>query len=60
MRSRANAASGSSTSGYYAVFLHDPDGIKLEILSRPREQDLARQVAQQAARLEQLETGKAR
>jgi len=42
------------------VFLHDPDGIKLEILSRPREQDLARQVAQLAARLEQLETGKAR
>ena len=22
--------------GYYAVFLHDPDGIKLEILSKPR------------------------
>jgi glyoxylase I family protein len=24
------------TPGYYAVFLHDPDGIKLEILHRPR------------------------
>jgi glyoxylase I family protein len=22
--------------GYYAVFLHDPDGIKVEIMSRPR------------------------
>jgi catechol 2,3-dioxygenase-like lactoylglutathione lyase family enzyme len=22
--------------GYYAVFLHDPDGIKLEIVTRPR------------------------
>jgi catechol 2,3-dioxygenase-like lactoylglutathione lyase family enzyme len=24
------------TSGYYAVFLHDPDGIKLELVHRPR------------------------
>jgi catechol 2,3-dioxygenase-like lactoylglutathione lyase family enzyme len=24
------------TPGYYAVFLHDPDGIKLEIVHRPR------------------------
>lgn len=24
------------TPGYYAVFLHDPDGLKLEILHRPR------------------------
>ena len=22
--------------GYYAVFLHDPDGIKIEVMSRPR------------------------
>src|SRR5256714_14013985 len=22
--------------GYYALFLHDPDGIKLELVSRPR------------------------
>jgi len=21
--------------GYYAVFLHDPDGIKIEVMSRP-------------------------
>jgi glyoxylase I family protein len=27
--------------GYYAVFLHDPDGIKLELLSRPRLRTLA-------------------
>jgi catechol 2,3-dioxygenase-like lactoylglutathione lyase family enzyme len=24
------------TPGYYAVFLHDPDGIKIEVMSRPR------------------------
>ncbi|HEX6116087.1 MAG TPA: VOC family protein [Solirubrobacterales bacterium] len=24
------------TPGYYAVFLHDPDGLKLEIVHRPR------------------------
>jgi hypothetical protein len=23
------------TPGYYALFLHDPDGLKLEILHRP-------------------------
>ena len=28
------------TPGYYAVFFYDPDGIKLEIVHRPREQDL--------------------
>ena len=32
------------TPGYYAVFFYDPDGIKLEILHRPRERDLARRV----------------
>jgi glyoxylase I family protein len=25
--------------GYYAVFLHDPDGIKLEVMHRPRAAD---------------------
>jgi glyoxylase I family protein len=25
------------SAGYYAVFLHDPDGIKLEIVHRPRD-----------------------
>ena len=29
------------TPGYYAVFLHDPDGLKLEIVHRPSERDLA-------------------
>lgn len=33
------------TPGYYAVFLHDPDGIKLEVLNRPSERDLAARVA---------------
>ena len=27
------------TPGYYAVFFYDPDGIKLEIVHRPRERD---------------------
>jgi len=41
------------TPGYYAVFLHDPDGLKLEILHRPGERDLMRRVQQLEARLEQ-------
>jgi glyoxylase I family protein len=43
------------TPGYYAVFLHDPDGIKLEIVHRPREADLVRRVAALEARLRDLE-----
>ena len=43
------------TPGYYAVFLHDPDGLKLEILHRPRERDLAHRVGELEARLAQLE-----
>jgi glyoxylase I family protein len=39
------------TPGYYAVFVHDPDGIKLEFVHRPAEQDLARRVAELEARL---------
>ncbi len=42
------------TPGYYALFLYDPDGLKLEILHRPRERDLANRVQQLEARLEQL------
>ncbi len=30
------------TPGYYALFLHDPDGLKLELVHRPRERDLVR------------------
>jgi catechol 2,3-dioxygenase-like lactoylglutathione lyase family enzyme len=44
------------TPGYYAVFLHDPDGLKLEIVHRPRELDLVRRFAELTERLEQLET----
>src|SRR4051812_34894439 len=45
------------TPGYYAVFFYDPDGIKLEILHRPREGDLARRVAELEERLARLEKG---
>ncbi len=40
------------TPGYYAVFLHDPDGLKLEILHRPGERDLMRRVKDLEVRLE--------
>jgi len=42
------------TPGYYAVFLHDPDGLKLEIVHRPDERDLARRVQELEARLDGL------
>lgn len=45
------------TPGYYAVFFYDPDGIKLEVLHRPREGDLVRRVKELEARIEQLEGG---
>jgi catechol 2,3-dioxygenase-like lactoylglutathione lyase family enzyme len=41
--------------GYYAVFFHDPDGIKLEIVHRPDDPDtagLVRELAERVARLE--------
>lgn len=41
--------------GYYAVFFHDPDGIKLELVHRPSEGDLVQEVRRLAARLERLE-----
>jgi glyoxylase I family protein len=40
--------------GYYAVFFYDPDGLKLEIVHRPRERDLARRVAELEERLRRL------
>jgi len=43
------------TPGYYAVFFYDPDGIKLEILHRPREQDLTARVRELEERLARLE-----
>ena len=42
--------------GYYAVFFYDPDGIKLEIVHRPREGDLVRRVAELEARVRELES----
>ena len=42
------------TPGYYAVFLHDPDGLKLEIVHRPSERDLVGRVQALEARLELL------
>ncbi len=43
------------TPGYYAVFFYDPDGLKLEILHRPREQELVERVAELERRLAELE-----
>jgi catechol 2,3-dioxygenase-like lactoylglutathione lyase family enzyme len=41
------------TPGYYALFLHDPDGLKLEIVHRPAERDLMRRLQELEARLGQ-------
>jgi catechol 2,3-dioxygenase-like lactoylglutathione lyase family enzyme len=43
------------TPGYYAVFFHDPDGIKLEIVHRPTERDLASRVSELSQRVAKLE-----
>lgn len=43
------------TPGYYAVFLHDPDGLKLEVVHRPSERDLVTAVQQLTARVAELE-----
>ena len=43
------------TPGYYAVFLHDPDGFKLEIVHRPSERDLVSAVETLTARVAELE-----
>jgi glyoxylase I family protein len=43
------------TPGYYAVFFYDPDGIKLEIVHRPREEELVTRVQELEARLAALE-----
>jgi glyoxylase I family protein len=45
------------TPGYYAVFVLDPDGIKLEFVHRPAEQDLARRLAELEAQLGEARTG---
>jgi len=41
--------------GYYAVFFHDPDGIKLELVHKPSEGDLVAEVRRLEARLQRLE-----
>jgi catechol 2,3-dioxygenase-like lactoylglutathione lyase family enzyme len=41
--------------GYYAVFFYDPDQIKLELVHRPAERDLAARLAQLTERLARLE-----
>ncbi len=43
------------TPGYYAVFVHDPDRLKLEIVHRPGERDLMRRVQELEGRLARLE-----
>lgn len=43
------------TPGYYAVFLHDPDGIKVEVVHRPSERDLVAAVQHLTARVAELE-----
>jgi catechol 2,3-dioxygenase-like lactoylglutathione lyase family enzyme len=40
---------------YYAVFFHDPDGIKLEIVHRPDDPDTAALVQELAERVARLE-----
>jgi glyoxylase I family protein len=44
--------------GYYAVFFYDPDAIKLEIVHKPSETDLAAEVRRLRARIERLEQGR--
>ena len=41
--------------GYYAVFFYDPDHIKLELVHRPADRDLAQEIARLTARLDNLE-----
>ena len=41
--------------GYYAVFFHDPDGIKLEIVHVPHDPDLAGVVGELTERVARLE-----
>jgi catechol 2,3-dioxygenase-like lactoylglutathione lyase family enzyme len=43
------------TPGYYAVFFYDPDGMKLEIVHRPDERDLALRVDDLSRRVADLE-----
>ena len=40
---------------YYALFFFDPDGIKLELVHRPEERELAARIAQLEERLNRLQ-----
>ncbi len=53
--SRARPREYDYSPGYYAVFIHDPDGIKLEVLSCPSESDLAARVLELERRLAGLD-----
>jgi glyoxylase I family protein len=44
--------------GYYAVFFHDPDGIKLEIVHVPEDPRLAAEVRRLAERVDELLEGR--
>ena len=44
--------------GYYAVFFYDPDGIKLEIVHWPRDEDLAARVEELERRLASVEAAR--
>jgi glyoxylase I family protein len=43
--------------GYYALFFHDPDGLKIELVHQPADEDLHRTVAELRERISQLEGG---
>jgi hypothetical protein len=45
------------TPGYYAVFLSDPDGIKLEIVHLASERDLVTRLEELSRRVAELEKG---
>ncbi len=44
--------------GYFAVFFHDPDGIKLEIVHVPTDPQLAAEVRRLAERVDELLEGR--
>ena len=44
--------------GYYAVFFHDPDGIKLEIVHVPEDPRLAAKIRRLAERVDELLEGR--
>jgi glyoxylase I family protein len=47
------------TPGYYALFFHDPDGIKIELVHQPQDAELHRAVSELRERVARLEAGEA-